>query len=100
MNVNIICLVALLPIVLEPPVQPEVIEIDGGGAARSQILADPKKILSRASFSAGQVRLIFVTVNVVAELLLILHFALFVSVIKLLSEIDSQGEVVVLVGEG
>jgi hypothetical protein len=33
MNVNIICLVALLPIVLEPPVQPEVIEIDGGGAA-------------------------------------------------------------------
>ena len=80
MKVNINSLLALLPIVLDPPVQPDVITTDGGGAFWSHIFAEPKKILSRESFPAGQLRFIFDMDIVATELLFILQLALFVSV--------------------
>jgi len=47
-----------LPTTLELAVQPELMETEVGDADPSQIFDPPKKILSRESLPAGQLRLI------------------------------------------
>ncbi len=71
---------------------------DGGGAVWSHILPGPINILSRESFSNGQLRFIWEMVIVEVELLLIFQDTLFVSTAKLLIEKAQQGEVVFVGG--